>query len=359
MRKENHLKNKLIDDFLNIIGSINGVTIVEKNDVSGTADTGIDIVIEARVQGGRWVIPVEVKKLAYPRDLRQTIWNFDRFREAHTDNRQVVPVFIADFISEGARDTLKSHGVGFYDSSGSFYLNKNQYLIDIQRPHLTTKKTEAIDLFTDAREMVIHALLQHRGAWFSGEELSSLSETSSFTVSGVLRELELREWVVKSGEGGRLQRRRLVEPGALLDAWAEARRKRTSRRDYGYLFASDAHLLAKKIEKKMGGEAKFSWAFTGALAANETSPLLTGINIVDIVLPTEYVEEFIGITGIKRADEGYNVVLHCRSGTSLQFLKPYGDAWVTSDIIQYLDLLDGRGRNAELATQFRRHILEI
>lgn len=359
MNKINLFRNKIIDDFLQVLTSINGIVINEKYEVTNQKDAGVDLVIQARGLNENWTIPVAVKKQVYPRDLRHALWAFEKFKAENAANTHIVPMFIADFISEGARVLLKSHGTGFYDSSGSFYLNKNQYLIDIQRSHLPGKRTDAIDLFTDAREMVIHALLQNRGEWFSGEELSHFSQTSSFTVSGVLRELELREWVVKSKEGGRLQRRRLVEPGALLDAWAEARRKKILRKEYGYLFASDADQVAKKIEKKAGKDVNFRWAFTGALIANETSPLLTGVNVVDIVLPAEYAEKFLDITGIKRAAEGYNIVLNCHSGASLQFLKQRGEAWVTSDIIQYLDLLDGRGRNAELAAQFRRNILEI
>ena len=60
--------------------------------------------------------------------------------------------------------------------------------------------------------------------------------------------------------------------------------------------------------------------------------------------------------GLKPADKGFNVVLVEREGASLLFTQTHPEmagARFASRFIQYLDLLDGYGRNKELAVEFR------
>ncbi|MCW4989847.1 hypothetical protein [Enterobacter mori] len=351
-------ENQLLQDVTSTLESILEARIKIRRGMQG--DDGIDYVLEVRGIQGVWIMPVEIKKQAYPRDIRQAIWKIEAFCQKNTDAFDIVPIFVAELISEGAREVLKEHDVGYYEMGGTLFIRHKQSIIDIQKPRKRTAKRGSGELFTGAREMVVHALLQSKGKWFSGEELSEHSGTSAFTVSGVLKELELREWLEKTREGGRSQRRRLVNPGALLDAWSEATRQRENRAFYGYLFAPDAVDCVRKIERKVNHTGDdISWALTGALPANQATPLLTGVNVAEIIVPLGSAEQFTQLTGIKRAEKGYNVVIHECSPAALQFIRYENNIPVASDVIQYLSLLDGKGRNAELAEQFRRDILEI
>ncbi|ANM78327.1 hypothetical protein SENE111051_13635 [Serratia nematodiphila] len=351
-------ENKLLQDVVSTLESILEARIKKWSGLPG--DDGIDCVLEVRGIQGVWIMPVEVKKQAYPRDIRQAIWRIEEFCQKNANEPDIVPIFVAELISEGAREMLKKHDVGYYEMGGTLFIKHKQSIIDIQKPRKRAAKRGSGDLFTGAREMVVHALLQSKGKWFSGEELSERSGTSAYTVSGVLRELEMREWLDKTSEGGRSQRRRLVNPGALLNAWSEATRQRENRALYGYLFAPDAVDCVRKIERKVShADGDINWVLTGALPANQATPLLTGVNVAEIIVPLGSAELFTQLTGIKRAEKGYNVVVHECAPAALQFINYENNIPVASDFIQYLSLLDGKGRNAELAEQFRREILEI
>lgn len=353
-----HSENKLLEEVTSVLESIFEAKIKKWSGLPG--DDGIDYVLEVRGIQGIWIMPVEVKKQAYPRDIRQAIWRIEEFCQKNSNKPDIVPIFVAELISEGAREMLKEHDIGYYEMGGTLFIKYKQSIIDIQKPRKRATKRRSGNLFTGAREMVVHALLQSQGKWFSGEELSERSGTSAYTVSGVLRELEMREWLDKTSEGGRSQRRRLINPGALLNAWSEAYRQRENRALYGYLFAPDAVDCVRKIERKIsnaGGD--INWALTGALPANQATPLLTGVNVAEIIVPPGSAELFTQLTGIKRAEKGYNVVVHECAPAALQFINYENNIPVASDFIQYLSLLDGKGRNAELAEQFRREILEI
>lgn len=351
-----NLENDVLQDLITSLGGI--LEGKNANLCYLGQDYGIDYVFEIDTAQGKWIVPVEIKKQAYPRDVKQAIWAFDEYRQENKGKQNIVPLFVADLISEGAREVLKNHNIGYYELSGTLYIKHKQILIDIQRPRKRAAKSGASDLFTGAREMVVHALLHSRGEWFSGEELSRFSDTSSFTVSGVLKEFERREWLIKSSEGGRSQRRKLTNPSAVLNSWAEAFRQRKKKSFYGYLFATDAVDCAIKIDQRTRrSDTPVKWAITGALSANQASPLLTGVNVAEIIVPLGHADRFMQSTEIKRAEKGYNVVLHEWPSAGLQFIDTDNPFPCASNFIQYLSLLDGKGRNAELAEQFRRDIL--
>lgn len=356
----NPAQKSLFDAFLATLLEATGGSVEQITYEVPIGDSAVDVVIDFVTPDGRWTVPVELMREAYPRDVRRVVWSLDGYRARYEGAAPIVPMVVADRLSQGARGELKVRNIGYYDSSGSMYLRQKRWLINIERAHTAAKKQHTVQLFTGSREKVVHALLQTDGNWFTGDELALTSETSAFTVSGVLHELERREWIVESEGRGRYKRRRLAKPGLLLDAWAEAWQKKKQLRSYWYLFCSNSkELLTKVAWKTIDANIEPGWAFTGSVAANFVSPLLTSVEIAEVAVSPELLEIFSNTLGLKPAEKGYNVVLIERTGAGLLFRKEHEGAWFSSNFIQYLDLLDGRGRNAELAAQFRRDILEI
>ncbi|MBZ9781099.1 hypothetical protein K9857_05985 [Pseudomonas sp. REP124] len=366
MRREtsDHDQQPLIEAFVESLQNATGTQILDRKYNVPGPDGDIDLLLRINSPDGPWDVAVEMKRVMYPRDVREAVWILDRYRcnaERKSNEAAVVPMVLAEQLSSGAREDLKRRGVGYYDSSGSLYFRHNRWLINIERkPSTTSQKQRRVPLFTGAREMVVHALLQTRGEWFTGLELAETSQTSVFSVSSVLRELELREWIEADGKG-RLQRRRLTKPGELLDAWADAWQKRKESRSRWYVFSSNPNQLLDKLSLNAKEAGEKDWAFTGAIAANNLSPLLTQVDIAEVEIMPGTKESFAYALGLKPAEKGANVVLVERSGSSMLFRRhhPEFEGWFASEFIQYLDLQDGRGRNAELAAQLRQDILKV
>lgn len=61
---------------------------------------------------------------------------------------------------------------------------------------------------------------------------------------------------------------------------------------------------------------------------------------------------------LKPAEKSANVTIIERSGAGMQFIDFDADlqAYLASPFIIYMDLLDGRGRNKELAQYFRERL---
>ncbi|MBP0633189.1 hypothetical protein J8I32_30820 [Cupriavidus sp. AcVe19-1a] len=314
----------------------------------------LDMALEMDVDGKTVEIAVEALRVAYPRDVQGAIWKLSEYKLASKRQNDLILLVAAEALSPGSRELLRDRGIGYFERNGNLRLNWRNWLINIERPAIPSAKKAATSLFTDSREMVVHALLINRGKWMTVNELAEISRTSMYTSSVVLQELERREWCESSD--GRPHRRRLTKPRQLLDAWATHWVKRKEKRSRWYAFTERPHMLLDYLADKMDqADVSFDWAFTGAAAANAYAPLLTSVDTAEIVVPPGHADELAREIGLKPAEKGANVTFVERDGASLMFRQAdYAPEYFASPFILYLDLLDGRGRNKELA----QHVLE-
>ncbi|TRM39133.1 type IV toxin-antitoxin system AbiEi family antitoxin [Pseudomonas aeruginosa] len=307
---------------------------------------------------GEWPLIFSMKKTVHPRDVREAAWHLDDHKKRLTRPDDAVLVLLAEHLSSGAREELKLRGISHFDLNGTLYMKHRRWLINIEVPPTAKRpKSRKIDLYRGARESVVHAVLQKQNKWFSGLEIVDSSQTSGYSVSIVLQELERLGWVQSQG-AGRHRLRRLIAPGKLLDAWASDWTKRRQQRTRWYVWCQDPKQLLEEVSSIVV-ERGLPCTFTGAIVTNRLTPLLTHIDSATLIVPSD-TKAIAEAMGLKTVEKGSNVDLIERSGASQLFQERLSTgAWFASPFIQYLDLLDGRGRNAELAAQLRRDILKI
>ncbi|EIU1413005.1 hypothetical protein G7015_06935 [Pseudomonas kunmingensis] len=323
---------------------------------SSASDNGLDGAVVIKTPDKTLLVFVETKREVYPRDLRNAVWRLNKsMRDIHHPYESV-GMLAAASLSPGAKDELKALNIASFELGGSLYLKHNGWFINIEKPPRRYKKTkQGIDLFTDARESVVHALLMNSNEWLTGTELAAQAETSPYTCSLVLQELTLREWVESAG-GGPSKRRMLIRPEKLLDAWAEHWQAREEKETKWYTFVENPkHMLAYLADRIDRQRVDFPWAFTGTAAANAVAPLLTSTEGAAIIVPKGYAEKMASTLGLKSVSKGANVTLMEREPASLlyRYRHPDHPAFFASAYILYLDLLDSRGRNKELADHLR------
>lgn len=320
----------------------------------------LDCMLHISSPYGQRRLAIELLRQAYPRDIRDAAWQLQSFIKANDDATDIIPIVAAEHFSAGAKDDLRRHKLAYFEAGGTFYLRHKEWLIDIQRPSKPAARRSEMQLFTDAREHVVLALLVDRKLFRSGLELAELSKTSTYTVSTVLAELERREWIESEGTG-RTLRRRLSEPGALLDAWAEAWTRRKETKTKWHCFVSNHASMLDKLAGQMDEAGLNDGIFTGTAAANRITPTLTLTDTIEIIIPPGDAKRYVNALKLKPVDKGANVTLTERAGASTLFTTQEMPAMArfANPLIQYLDLLDGRGRNKELADQLRLQNLEI
>ena len=365
------IESRLATELLQTLAAATDLQLLDQRERVAFRDEGnhageIDLAAHVRMPDGQeLVLAIEFKRSAYPRDVRLAVERLRAYQQslaADSPLLPVLPLVAAEHLSDGSRGRLRQAGVNYFDSTGTLFFKHSTWVVDIERASKSAPARRIGSIFAGAREQVVHAMLHHwsrtRGdAYVSGAELAQLAATSAYTVSKTMQEMERHDWVQTQGSGP-TQRRRLREPAALLDAWAEAwsRRSEARSRWYGYAPEGVVRPIADALVDHAG------WALTGAAAANILVPHLSRVDRATFIVPPHCSEDWADELKLKRADQGANVVFIEREGAALLFVDEPRDRpglYLASPFVQYLDLLDGVGRNKELALELRHRTLRI
>ena len=359
--------------FLDALDQVMGLRVVDcKEEVPFEAEgrrLRLDFLVHAHLGNEQkaTALGIEVLDSAYPRDVRLLLERFD-VRAKYLAVAGEAPIVVANFLSRGAQELLRDAHINFYEvASGTLYYRHGLRHIDIQRESAEPGEKRRIrSLFSGAREQVVHALLEHwrregDEAWVSGAELAAMAGTSPFTVSTTMQEFERQAWVDATGSGPTL-RRRLIRPEQLLDAWAQVWKTRLpqEKRTRWYAYAGGPGGIIDHMLERL---AEFDgWLMTGAAAANTVVPHLTAVDRVAIIVPPGISKQWAADLKLEQAEKGSNVTLIERTGASLLFGDTHPErrgSRFASRFVMYLDLLDGVGRNKELAAEFRSRALKL
>lgn len=359
--------------FLNALDQVLGLRVVDCKEEEPFETEGrrlrLDFLVHAHLGGEKKATALGIETLdsAYPRDAQVLMDKFAA-RARYLDGADEVPIVVATYLSSSTQKLLRNGHINFYEvASGTLYYRHGLRHIDIQRESKEPAEQRKIrSVFSGAREQVVHALLEHwrregEEAWVPGADLADMAGTSSFTVSTTMQELERQAWVDVTGSGPTL-RRKLSRPELLLDAWAQAWKQRLPKetRTRWYAYAGGAGGIVDHMLERLAG--RDGWMMTGAAAANAVVPHLTAVDRATIIVPPGVSKQWAADLKLEQAEKGPNVTFIERTGASLMFGDSHPErlgSRFASRFVMYLDLLDGVGRNKELAAEFRHRVLKL
>lgn len=349
---EGQLVNQLVETLRALPGGAAGIAHAEP--ARRLREPGYDARIDAHLGGKPVTLLVEAKKTVYPRDVHQVLWRLKSLASGG-ESSTLVPVLAAGSLSPGARELLRTEGVGYFDSGGSLYLPVTGAYVFIDKPPPKGPASTMRSLFTGRRAQAIHALLVQRDQWMGVKDLAAVSLVSPATASEVLTELEKFDWIDTRGQGPSKERH-LRDPRALLDAWATqvvAGRAPALRR----YFVPGAKADALVDRAASAFEARdVSYAVSHEAAAQRYAPYLSNVGQVRCrLLATSAADDALADMGARVVNEGANfAVIEVKSSGDLLFRERVGNAWLASPIHVYLDLLKGEGRAKEMAEHLRK-----
>ncbi len=324
----------------------------------GGPDRECDARVDLRVGGKAATLLIEVKKAVYPRDARQALWRirgFARGRPHPAEGRHAVPLLAARSISPGAKDLLRNERVGYYDSGGSLFLPAGNVYVYVDKPPPKSLSKSIRSVFSGRRAQVLHAVLTRDREWFGVKEIADRARVSPATASQVLTELEKFDWAVSRGQGPGKERR-LQEPGALLDAWADqlTAMQPLSMRRY-FVPSVRAEGLAEKFAEACAA-SKAEYAITHEAAGQRYAPFLSTVSQVRCrLLGGPAADGALGALDARSADRGANLaVIETGSPGELLFREFVSGVWLASAVQVYLDLMRSEGRAREMAGHLRR-----
>ena len=358
MQNSNFSDGKLIDGFLEALRGLPNIQAeLRATSRSRELAQGYDAQVDLKLGQEVVTLLVEQKKALFPRDVRQLLW---RVREVPRDwphsskKRQAVSCLIAESISPGAKDLLQEEGVGYYESGGSLFLPTGSIYVYVDRPPPKSQLKSMRSLFSGRSAQVLHTVLMRHGDWLGVNEAAEASGVSPATASKVLVELEQFDWVESRGQGP-VKKRKLREPGSLLDAWEnqlDVMRPPTPHR-YFVRSVRAGELTEAFAEACAANNAEY--ALTHEAAGQRYAPYLSAVSQVFCLLlanPAAY--KVLDSLDAHLVDQGANLtVFDVKSTGEMLFREKVGEIWLASPIQVYLDLMRSEGRARELAKHLR------
>lgn len=258
-----------------------------------------------------------------------------RLKAFASPKKDIAPVVVAQYLSEGKREACKSAGVNYIDLSGNVLLSfENLYIERIGFPNRFPEERRGRSPFSDKASLILRLLLPHKNRLWGIRELASDIDLDPGFVSRMARELEKRNYATRVNSKIRIRNAK-----SILDDWV---------REYNYKKNKEIRFfcLAKRPEEIIAklSEAEIPPGIPYALSLQAGSNLISPYAIFDSV--HIYVQNQQAINYFKKqlelegARQGENVVL------MLPYYKHsvfYGrqkakELWVVSDIQLYLDL---------------------
>lgn len=297
--------------------------------------------------GGRVRVAVEIKQRANV----ATAWQL--VHEA--DARPGTPLLlIADETTAEARAILGEYGIAVVDGLGNAHIELPGLLFHLEgrgRPQ-QSRPTR----LTGKAGLVAQALLLHSDRGWQVQDLAGEAGISMGLAHRVLARLQAEAIITAEGKG-RNRVRRVTNPTALLDLWAEESVERPTR-TLGYLLAQTPQQLIEEL----GGNLRrtgIDYALTGAAAASLVAPFITAVPVVDVwVTATAAPDELADAAEADRVTDGQNVVfLQAKDDTPLAFREQVKNLWVVNRIRLYADLRRDPRRGREQADHLRREVI--
>jgi hypothetical protein len=308
-----------------------------------------------RFAGAAEPVAVEVKRQANA----ATAWQLVQRAQAEPDGQLLL---VAGATTAEAREILRRHGVGVVDGRGNAHLELAGLLLHLEGQR--RKPGDAPGASAPARLMgkagvAAQALLLGADREWHVQDLAEDAHISVGLAHRVLTRLEAEGLVAAEGAGPK-RVRRVTDPTALLDLWAEENRDRGVRRVRAYRLAREPRELVDAASTGLDA-AGVEHAVTGAAAAARMAPFVTAVPVAEIwVSSITSADDLAAATGAEAAETGHNLVFAQTNGDEpLAFRREVEGIWTVNPLRLFYDLRNDPRRGREQAETLRREVIGL
>lgn len=278
----------------------------------------------------------------------------------HAQSAPEIPLMVvAEESTAESRVILARHGIGVVDGLGNAHVELPGLLLHIEAKarSRSSKKRRPVRLRGKSGVVAQALMLQPNREW-KIKNLANEANISEGLVHRVLTRLEDENLIATEGAGP-YTTRHVVDPGALLDLWAEEESDELHR-TLGFVLAQTPRQLIEKLSVTLGGEG-IEYALTGAAAASLIAPFITAVPLVELWVTMQLLpENFLDLVGGEPVDEGANVaILQQKADTPLAFRERIGSTWVSNRLRIYVDLVRDPRRGREQADHLRAQVIDF
>lgn len=335
------IEGEIDAEALRILRAVPGIT-AERVDGAGVDAT-------LRYAGTKAFVGVEFRKRVNAATAHQLL--------QPTLTRAEVPLLvIAGETTREAREILADNGASMVDASGNVHIELPGLLmhVDGKRPAPAAVPTR----LRGKAGVAAQALLLHRDRDWRVAGLAAEADISAGLAHRVLARLE-QEGLVEAAGAGPKRTRRVTQPAALLDLWAEEQAEALIFTP-GYLLAQTPAQLIERLGANLS-KAGIPYALSGAAGASVVAPFVTSIPVAEVWVPAAVGHlQLLNGAGATNVGEGHNVMFWQENDdTPLAFREQHQGLWVANVMRLYRDLLRDPKRGREQAAHLREEVIGL
>jgi Transcriptional regulator, AbiEi antitoxin, Type IV TA system len=294
----------------------------------------------------------EVKANGQPRFIRDAVLLLRHYIQAERTN--AIPIVIAPYLSEQARQLCRQEQVGFLDFEGNAHIAfETVYIERLVAGTPKAEKRALRSLFKPKSARVLRSLLQHPGRQWRILELAQEADVSAGHVSTIGAALREREWADQTDEG-----LVLTVPDALLDAWLAdyERPEGQEHRFYTHLHGAE---LDDALRPLMAPGSAGRLTLASYSAADWLAPYARNSSRY-FYADAQGLDAFQSALALSRSSKGANIIIRVvtEDGVLADAVRPEPQILCTSPVQTYLDLMHAGERGAEAADYLRRTRLQ-
>ena len=271
-------------------------------------------------------------------------------------------ILVAGHTSEGARRILEANEIAYLDGRGNASIRFPGVFVrtgSFSANAVIVERQPVSARLAGKAGLVVQALLLDRDRSWRVADVAMEAGVSAGLAHRVLARLEDATILAADGIGPR-KVRRITNPEALLDLWAEEERERGARRTAAFVLARPGIRTAALLSERLAG-AGIMHAITGIAAAAILAPALTSVPITHVrVTAAIPASDALNALEARQTEEGSNlVIVQGADDAELRFRHKVDGIWLAADTRIYLDSLRDPRRGKEQAQLFRESVLGI
>lgn len=343
------IEGPLAPDAARLLREVDGIEVVASSPRFPRGDAML------RFAGSTRPLNIEVKKHLNA----ATAWQIIRWTEEESAASDKYLLVAANQATAGARDILQRHGIGVIVGDGNAHLELPGLLLHIETRRCSSGATQPQRAvrFSGKAGLVAQAMLLAPDRAWQIHHLAAKANVSDGLVHRVLTRMEVEGLVTTDGAGP-ARVRRLINPTALLDLWAEENVDRSVVRTMTYRLARTPEELVRQVVERLG-KAQIPYGLTGAAAAMTLAPFVTSVPTVEAWIDAGLsASEVAEVLDAEVVDTGANVVLSQTPGEEpLAFRQEHKGAWLVNSMRLYYDLQQSPRRGREQADHLRQEVI--
>ena len=309
----------------------------------------VDFLVTLKTGGKTVKVVCEVRALGEPRIISQTAVQLDEYSKLLGN---AYPVFVAPYVSERGRGICKSLGIGFVDLVGNAYLKFGGVFIERFAKGAPKREQRMLKgIFTPKATRVIRKMLAIPERGWTLQPLADAAGVSLAQAFKVVKKLESQNFATR--EEGKV---RLINPGELLDLWAQTY-DFSKNKIAGYYSREKGATLLNKIAG-LGKKKKLRYGLTLMAGASLVAPFVRSSDVHFYIAEDQ--ERWVDQLDLEEVEFGGNVFLiqPADEGVFIDMQEINGIS-VVSNLQLYLDLVKYPARGKEQAEFLRKEKMKF